>query len=89
MAKPTKSVKAFAYLKTSSAANIGEDKDSGRRQLEDSFRARECLLFYWDSDIGRSVPELDLEKPVSIISTDEGVRQSGRRIRARARELQF
>jgi hypothetical protein len=48
-----------------------------------------CLLFYWDSDIGRSVPKLDLEKPVSIISTDEGVRQSGRRVRARARELQF
>ncbi len=33
MVKPTKSVKAFAYLRTSSAANIGEDKDSGRRQL--------------------------------------------------------
>jgi Resolvase, N terminal domain len=33
VAKPTKSVKAFAYLRTSSAANIGEDKDSGRRQL--------------------------------------------------------
>ena len=33
MAKPTKSVKAFAYLRTSSAADIGEDKDGGRRQL--------------------------------------------------------
>jgi hypothetical protein len=33
MAKSTKSIKAFAYLRTSSAANIGEDKDSGRRQL--------------------------------------------------------
>lgn len=33
MAKPPKSTKAFAYLRTSSAANIGEDKDSGRRQL--------------------------------------------------------
>ena len=48
-----------------------------------------CLLFYWDSDIGRPVPELDREKPVSIISTDQSVGQSGRRIRARARELQF
>ena len=44
MAKPTKSVKAFAYLRTSSAANIGEDKDSGRRQLEDSFRAEMFIV---------------------------------------------
>jgi hypothetical protein len=34
MAKSTKSPKAFTYLRTSSAANIGEDKDSGRRQLQ-------------------------------------------------------
>ncbi|RXG97241.1 recombinase family protein [Bradyrhizobium vignae] len=27
-------MKAFAYLRTSSAANIGEDKDSGQRQLQ-------------------------------------------------------
>jgi DNA invertase Pin-like site-specific DNA recombinase len=33
MIKSAKSIKAFAYLRTSSAANIGEDKDSGRRQL--------------------------------------------------------
>jgi DNA invertase Pin-like site-specific DNA recombinase len=33
MIKPAKTGKAFAYLRTSSAANIGEDKDSGRRQL--------------------------------------------------------
>jgi DNA invertase Pin-like site-specific DNA recombinase len=33
MAKSDKMVKAFAYLRTSSAANIGEDKDSGKRQL--------------------------------------------------------
>lgn len=33
VAKSTKSVRAFAYLRTSSAVNIGEDKDSGRRQL--------------------------------------------------------
>jgi DNA invertase Pin-like site-specific DNA recombinase len=33
MTRPAKSVRAFAYLRTSSAANIGEDKDSGRRQL--------------------------------------------------------
>ncbi|MBR0969607.1 recombinase family protein [Bradyrhizobium japonicum] len=34
MRKTSKSIKAFAYLRTSSAANIGEDKDSGRRQLQ-------------------------------------------------------
>jgi DNA invertase Pin-like site-specific DNA recombinase len=33
MARPAKLRKAFAYLRTSSAANIGEDKDSGQRQL--------------------------------------------------------
>jgi DNA invertase Pin-like site-specific DNA recombinase len=33
MGKSTKSIRAFAYLRTSSATNIGEDKDSGRRQL--------------------------------------------------------
>jgi len=33
MAKQAQSVRAFAYLRTSSATNIGEDKDSGRRQL--------------------------------------------------------
>lgn len=32
MAKQAKITKAFAYLRTSSAANIGEDKDSGQRQ---------------------------------------------------------
>lgn len=31
---PAKSVKAFAYLRTSSAANVGEEKDSGQRQLQ-------------------------------------------------------
>jgi DNA invertase Pin-like site-specific DNA recombinase len=34
MIRSSKSVRAFAYLRTSSAANIGEDKDSGRRQLQ-------------------------------------------------------
>jgi DNA invertase Pin-like site-specific DNA recombinase len=34
MTKPLKSIRAFAYLRTSSATNIGEDKDSGRRQLQ-------------------------------------------------------
>jgi Resolvase, N terminal domain len=32
--KAAQSVRAFAYLRTSSATNIGEDKDSGRRQLD-------------------------------------------------------
>lgn len=30
----TKRQKAFAYLRTSSATNVGSDKDSGRRQQE-------------------------------------------------------
>jgi DNA invertase Pin-like site-specific DNA recombinase len=34
MTKTAKSVKAFAYLRTSSAANIGEEKDSGQRQIQ-------------------------------------------------------
>jgi DNA invertase Pin-like site-specific DNA recombinase len=34
MRKSTQSVRAFAYLRTSSATNIGEDKDSGGRQLD-------------------------------------------------------
>lgn len=34
MVKSKQSIKAFAYLRTSSAANIGEDKDSGQRQLQ-------------------------------------------------------
>jgi DNA invertase Pin-like site-specific DNA recombinase len=33
MGRTTKPDKAFAYLRTSSAANIGEGKDSGRRQF--------------------------------------------------------
>ena len=33
MRKSAQLVRAFAYLRTSSATNIGEDKDSGRRQL--------------------------------------------------------
>lgn len=42
MTKSAKSSRAFAYLRTSSAANIGEDKDSGRRQLQaiESFAKR-------------------------------------------------
>ena len=32
MAKSVQSAKAFAYLRTSSATNIGEHKDSGHRQ---------------------------------------------------------
>jgi DNA invertase Pin-like site-specific DNA recombinase len=32
--KPSKKLKAFAYFRTSSGANIGEDKDSGQRQAQ-------------------------------------------------------
>src|ERR1700682_4625191 len=34
MTNAAKTTKAFAYLRTSSATNIGEDKDSGKRQTE-------------------------------------------------------
>jgi DNA invertase Pin-like site-specific DNA recombinase len=34
MTNAAKTIKAIAYLRTSSATNIGEDKDSGRRQIE-------------------------------------------------------
>jgi hypothetical protein len=34
MKKTAKTIKAFAYLRISSASNIGEDKDSGRRQQQ-------------------------------------------------------
>src|SRR5260221_7653465 len=34
MTNAAKTIKAIAYLRTSSAANIGEDKDSGKRQIE-------------------------------------------------------
>jgi DNA invertase Pin-like site-specific DNA recombinase len=34
LGKSSKSARAFAYVRTSSAANLGEDKDSGRRQLQ-------------------------------------------------------
>ena len=33
MGKTIKNLRAFAYLRTSSATNIGKDKESGRRQL--------------------------------------------------------
>lgn len=33
MAKPTETRKAFAYVRTSSAANVGADKDSDKRQV--------------------------------------------------------
>jgi DNA invertase Pin-like site-specific DNA recombinase len=34
MTNAAKTIKAIAYLRTSSATNIGEDKDSGHRQIE-------------------------------------------------------
>ena len=42
MAKPTEIRKAFAYLRTSSATNVGVDKDSDKRQLAaiEAFAAR-------------------------------------------------
>lgn len=61
MAKPSKSVRAFAYLRTSSAANMGEDKDSGRRQLQaiEAFAGRsgiELVGTYHDEAVKGSDP---------------------------------
>ncbi len=36
MAKAAEITKAFAYLRTSSATNVGEDRDSHKRQIEAS-----------------------------------------------------
>ena len=61
MAKSSKSVRAFAYLRTSSATNIGEDKDSGRRQLQaiEAFAGRsgiELVGAYHDEAVKGSDP---------------------------------
>jgi DNA invertase Pin-like site-specific DNA recombinase len=61
MGKSTQSARAFAYLRTSSATNIGEDKDSGHRQLHaiESYakRARVDLVgTYHDEAIKGSDP---------------------------------
>ena len=54
--KPSKSLKVFTYLRTSSAANVGEDKDSGRRQLQavEAFAKRagiELVGTYYDEAV--------------------------------------
>ncbi|TWI60485.1 DNA invertase Pin-like site-specific DNA recombinase [Bradyrhizobium huanghuaihaiense] len=61
MVKSLKIVKAFAYLRTSSATNIGEDKDSGRRQLQaiQAFARRasiELVATYHDEAVKGSDP---------------------------------
>jgi DNA invertase Pin-like site-specific DNA recombinase len=59
--KAAKSTKAFAYLRTSSAANIGEDKDSGRRQQQaiEGFASRAGIVLvgtYHDEAVKGSDP---------------------------------
>jgi DNA invertase Pin-like site-specific DNA recombinase len=61
MTRTTKFLKAFAYLRTSSAANIGEDKDSGRRQAQaiEAFARRsgiELVSTYHDEAVKGSDP---------------------------------
>ena len=46
----TKISQGIAYLRTSSAANVGEDKDSGRRQLTPKRSLRE-LGSSWQAPI--------------------------------------
>src|SRR4051794_4183430 len=61
MGKSKQSVRGFAYLRTSSATNIGEEKDSGRRQLEaiESYAKRsdvELVGTYNDESVKGSDP---------------------------------
>lgn len=61
MGKQAKCIRAFAYLRTSSAANIGEDKDSGRRQLQaiEKFARHtgiELVATYYDEAVKGSDP---------------------------------
>ena len=61
MAKPTKLTKAIAYLRTSSAANIGSDKDSDKRQRAaiEAFAKRAGLEIteeFYDQDVSGTDP---------------------------------
>jgi DNA invertase Pin-like site-specific DNA recombinase len=53
MAKQRKTVEAVAYLRTSSAANVGRDKDSERRQrkaIESFARSDKIVIVDWFND---------------------------------------
>src|SRR6516225_3147987 len=61
MAKSTKFTKAIAYLRTSSAANIGSDKDSDKRQRAaiEAFAKRAGLEIteeFYDQDVSGTDP---------------------------------
>jgi len=61
VAKPTKLTKAIAYLRTSSAANIGSDKDSDKRQRAaiEAFAKRAGLEIteeFYDQDVSGTDP---------------------------------
>jgi hypothetical protein len=61
MAKPTKLTKAIAYLRTSSAANVGSDKDSDQRQRAaiEAFAKRAGLEIteeFYDQDVSGADP---------------------------------
>jgi DNA invertase Pin-like site-specific DNA recombinase len=61
MAKPTKLTKAIAYLRTSSAANVGSDKDSDKRQRAaiEAFAKRAGLEIteeFYDQDVSGADP---------------------------------
>ena len=77
MARSGKTTKAFAYLRTSSAANVGEDKDSQKRQLIaiEAYARRagvEIVGTYYDEAVKGSDP-IDIRPGfVAMLETIEG-----------------
>ena len=77
LAKTEKTIKAFAYLRTSSAPNIGEDKDSQKRQLIaiEAYARRagvEIVGTYYDEAVKGSDP-IDIRPGfVAMLETIEG-----------------
>jgi hypothetical protein len=71
MGKASQSTKVFAYLRTSSAANIGEDKDSGRRQLHaiEAYAKRggvELVGTYHDEAVKLGNPKLSVARKSAL-----------------------
>jgi DNA invertase Pin-like site-specific DNA recombinase len=64
--------RAVAYLRTSSAANVGEEKDSAKRQTEAicAYAGRngiEVVASFYDAAVsGKPLPEAALDSAVSV-----------------------
>jgi DNA invertase Pin-like site-specific DNA recombinase len=77
MAKSEKITNAFAYLRTSSAANVGEDKDSQKRQLTtiEAYARRagvEIVGTYYDEAVRGSDPIDTRPGFAAMLETIEG-----------------